>query len=190
MEMARLVGPYLNNLKERGDQMKSLLGKLGVILMAVVIFYSYNSFAEIQIKYDKFKDVTVVRTDPKRTGIGTKLQPALSLVGFYSGQTPSIPNACELGFVLTNPSWAYLRCHSLYCLADGKPIELPPSKHRGDVVRSSVLEQVFVLVSFSIIEQLSKSEKVEFKLCNTEFTLKKNEMQDLKTFVETFLEKK
>jgi hypothetical protein len=166
--------------------MKSLSVKLGVILMAVVIFYPHNSLAEIEIKYDRFKDRTIVQTDPKKTGIGTKLQPALSLVGFYSGQTPSIPNACLLGFVLTNPSWAYLRCHSLYCLADGNPIELPSSKHRGDVGRGYVIEQVSVWISFSIIEQLSKSEKVEFKLCNTEFTLTKNQMQDLRTFVEAF----
>jgi hypothetical protein len=170
--------------------MKSLLGKFGVILVAVVIFYPCNSFAEIQIKYDKFKNRTVVSTDPKRTEIGTKLHPALNLVGSYPGQTPSRPMDCQLGFVLTNPSWAYLRCHYLYCLADGNPVELPPSKHHGDVGRGSVLEQVFVWVSFSIIEQLSKSERVEFKLCNTEFTLTENQMQDLKTFVEAFLEKK
>ncbi len=82
--------------------------------------------------------------------------------------------------------WAYLHCHSLSCLADGSPVKLPPSEHDGRVGRGYVMEFISVMTPFSIIEQLSKCEKVEFKLCNTEFTLTKQEMQDLKTFVEAF----
>jgi hypothetical protein len=170
--------------------MKSLLGKLGVVLIAVIVLLPYNSLAEIKIQYDKFKDMTVVSTDPKRTKIGTKLHPTLTLLGTYPSQIPSTPKICELGFILTNPSWAYLDCHHLDCLVDGSPVKLPPSKHHGTVGKGSVLEQVSVWVPFSITEQLSKSQKVEFKLCNTEFTLTKEEMQDLRTFVEAFTEKK
>jgi hypothetical protein len=54
------------------------------------------------------------------------------------------------------------------------------------VGRGYVLEQISIVVPFSIVEQLSKSEKVEFKLCTTEFTLGKSEMEDLRTFVEAF----
>ncbi len=53
-----------------------------------------------------------------------------------------------------------------------------------------VVEEIFILMPFSIVEQLSKSKKVEFKLCDTESTLAKKEMKDLKTFVEAFFEKK
>jgi len=169
--------------------MKSLLGKLGVIFMSVVIFYPYNSFAEIEIKYDRFKNRTVVWTDPKKTA-GTVIQPALVLIGSYDGQTASRPGECQLGFVLRSPSWAYLRCHSIYCLADKRPLELPPSKHDGKVGRGYVLEQIFITIPFSIIEQLSKCEKVDFKLCNTEFSLSRYEMEDLKTFVDAFKEKR
>jgi len=169
--------------------MKSLLGKVGVILMSVFIFYPYFSFAEIEIEYDRFKNKTVVRTDPKKTA-GTVIQPALVLIGTYDGQTPSRPGECLLGFALRSASWAYLRCHSLYCLADGKPVELPPFKHEGSVGRGYVLEHIYIMVPFSFVEQLSKCEKLEFKLCNTEFSLSKYEMEDLKTFVEAFLEKK
>jgi len=168
--------------------MKSLLGKVGVIILAVVIFYSYNAFAEIEIKYDRFKNMTVVKTVPK--GGGTVRQPKLILIGFYDGQTPSRPPVCDLGFSVQSGSWAYLRCHSLNCLADGKPVELPPSKHDGRVGRGYVIEQVYITIPLSIVEQLSKCEKVEFKLCNTEFSLSRYEMEDLKTFMEAFLEKK
>jgi len=169
--------------------MKSLSVKLGVILMSVVIFYPYNSFAEIEIKYDRFKNKTVVRTDPKKTA-GTVIQPALVLIGTYDGQTPSRPGECLLGFALRSPSWKYLRCHSINCLADEKPVELPHSKHDGSVGRGYVIEHVSISIPFNIVEQLSKCEKVEFKLCNTEFSLSRYEMEDLKTFVEAFLEKK
>ena len=189
MKKLLLLAVVLGLLLKGVTQMKSLLGKLGVILIAVVIFYPYNSFAEIEIKYDRFKDRTSVWTDPKKTG-GTNLQPALVLMGNYPGKIPSIPKVCELAFALKGSNWAYLHCHSLSCLADGSPVELPPSKHDGRVGRGYVMEYISLMIPFSIIEQLSKSEKVEFKLCNTEITLTKNDMRDLKTFVEAFLEKK
>ena len=127
--------------------MKLLLGKLGVIIMAVVIFYPYNSFAEIEIKYDRFKNRTVVQTDPKKTA-GTVIQPALVLIGSYDGQTPSRPAVCIIAFSLRSSSWAYLRCHSLNCLADEEPVELPPTKHDGRVGRGYVIEHVTITIPF------------------------------------------
>jgi hypothetical protein len=166
-----------------------LSAKLGIILFAFIVFYPYISFAEIQIKYDRFKDKTTVQTDPKKTR-GTKFQPALVLIGSYGGQSPSKPGVCDLALALQASSWEYLRCHSVACLADGKPVELPPPKHDGHVRRGYVLEFIIMMVPFNTIEQLSKSEKVELKICNTEFTLTKEEMQDLRTFVEAFAERK
>jgi hypothetical protein len=166
--------------------MKSLLVKLGVILVLVIIFYPCNSFAEIEIIYDRFKNTAVVRTK-SGTARGTEKQPALVLFGIYDGQTPTRPTGeCSIGFVLESPSWVYLDCHSVDCLVDGSPVQLPPSKHRGIVGGGYVLENISIIVPFSIVEQLSKSEKVKFKLCATEFTLGKSEMEDLRTFVEAF----
>jgi hypothetical protein len=169
--------------------MKSLLGKLGVVLVAVAIFYPYDSFADIIIKYDRFKNVTVVHTDYSKVA-GTSNSPALILFGFYAGQTPSRPAECSIGFASRSPGWMFLRCHDLSCLADGKPVRLPPSKHSGEPGRGYVSEHVTVVIPFNIVEQLSKCEKVEFQLCSQEFSLSKYEMEDLKTFVEAFAEKK
>jgi len=164
--------------------MKSLLVKLGVILVLVIIFCPCNSFAEIEI--NRFKNKTVVRTKPG-TARGTEKQPALVLFGIYDGQTPTRPGEVySIEFVLESPSWAYLHCHSVDCLADGSPVQLPPSEHRGTVGKGYVIEHISIMVPFSIVERLSKSEKVEFKLCATEFTLGKSEMEDLRTFVEAF----
>jgi hypothetical protein len=163
--------------------------KLILLAMVVILIIWTHSFAEIEIKYDRFKNRTAVWTDPKKT-MGTSIQPALVLIGGYDGQTPSRQGECQLGFVLKTSSWAYLRCHSIHCLADGKPVELPPSKHEGTVGRGFVVEHISITIPFNIAEQLSKCEKVEFKLCNTEFTLTKEEVQDLRTFVEAFTEKK
>ena len=164
--------------------MKSLSAKLGFILVAFVICYPCNSFAEIEINYNRFNNTTVVRTKPG-TARGTEKQPALVLIGIYDGRIPTRVG-CSIGFYLESPSWAYLHCHSVDCLADGSPVQLPPSEHRGTVGRGFVLESISIMVPFSIVEQLSKSEKVEFKLCTTEFTLGKSEMEDLRTFVEVF----
>jgi len=68
--------------------MKSLSGRLGVILVAFVIFYPCNSFAKIEINYNRFENTTVVRTLPG-TARGTEKQPALVLFGIYDGQTPT-----------------------------------------------------------------------------------------------------
>jgi hypothetical protein len=162
---------------------------IGLLVTLFILIMEASSFAEIEIKYDKFKNRTVVQTDPKKIA-GTVIQPALVLIGSYDGQTPSRPAVCIIAFSLTSSSWAYLRCHSLNCLADGKPVELPPSEHHGSTERGYVIEHVAITIPFSFIEQLSKCEKIEFKLCNTEFSLSRYEMQDLKTFVEAFLEKK
>jgi hypothetical protein len=169
--------------------MKSLSVKLGVIFWVFVVFYPYVSFAGIEIKYDRFKDKTTVQTDPKRTA-GTALQPALVLIGRYDGQTPSRPAECTLAFAVRTSSWAYLRCHSVDCLADGKPVALPSSKHDWKVGKGYVFEFISIIVPFTIMEQLSNCQKVEFKICNTEFSISKYELEDLKTFVEAFKERR
>jgi hypothetical protein len=158
-----------------------------LMIMFPILIIGKSSFAEIEIKYDKFKDITKVQTHPQKTG-GTKLQPALVLIGDYAGRTPSTPKVCQLAFALKGSSWAYLDCHSLSCLADGSPVKLPSSKHDGRVGKGYVMELISIMIPFSIIEQLSKCEKAEFKPCNTEFTLTKQEMQDLGTFMGAFKE--
>lgn len=175
--------------KKGGNQMKSSLVKCGVVFLIAIIFCPYSSFAEIIIKYDRFKNITVIQIDPSKT-VGTSNSPALTLFGYYNGEMPSRPAICSLGFVARSPSWTFLRCHDLSCLADGKPIQLPASKHSGDIGRGSVSEHVSVMIPFSIIEQLSKCEKLEFQLCSVEFSLSRNEMEDLRAFVEAFSEKK
>jgi len=70
--------------------MKSLSVKVGVIFVLVIIFYPCNSFAEIEIIYNRFKNMTVVVTKPG-TARGTEKQPALVLFGIYDGQTPTRP---------------------------------------------------------------------------------------------------
>jgi hypothetical protein len=69
-------------------------------------------------------------------------------------------------------------------------VVLPSSKHDGKVGRGYVLEFITIIVPFTIIEQLSNCQKVEFKICNTEFPISNYELEDLKTFVEAFSEKK
>jgi hypothetical protein len=169
--------------------MRSLSVRLGLFLVVVAILSPYNSFAEIEVKYDRFKNKTVVQTNPKKT-TGTAIQPALVLMASYDGQTPSRPGESTIAFAVRSPKWAYLRCHSVHCLADGKPLELPSFKHHGEVGRGYVFEFISTSIPFSIIEQLSKCEKIEFKLCNTEFSLSRYEMEDLKTFVQAFTEKR
>ncbi len=119
--------------------MKSLLVTLGVIFSAFVIFYPYNSFAEAKIKYDKFKDVTVVSIEIIKEGrllIGDKsirreIQPTIRFSGSYPGQGPSIPNDCKFEYTLLHRNLRYRGCpHDLYCLADGNPIAMQPSKRR------------------------------------------------------------
>ncbi len=52
------------------------------------------------------------------------------------------------------------------------------------------MEFISITIPFTIIERLSKCGKIEFKLCNTEFTLTKQETQDLRTFVEAFTQRR
>jgi hypothetical protein len=159
-----------------------------ILMVLVTVSFSVNSFAEIEIKYDKFKNRTFVQIEPTRSVMaGTSIKPALDLVGWYEGQKPYKPKTCIIGFSAISPSWKYLSCHSVYCLADGKRVEMPPSKHHGEVLPNRVVfEIITILVPFSIVEGISKCENIQFKICDTEFSLSKYEMEDLKTFVGVF----
>jgi len=163
---------------------------VSLFILLLILITGASSYAEIEIKYDRFQDRTTVWTNPKKE-TGSWIQPGLILIGYYEGRTPSKPAKCILGCVLRVPNWIYLKCYHLSCLADGKPVSLPPSEHKGSVGKSYIVERIYVSVPFSVIEQhLSKCEKVEFKLWNQEFALSNYDIEDLKFFVEAFAEKK
>ncbi len=168
----------------------------------------------VDIKYDKYKDLTVVSIEMIKIGrplIGDKsgtrgIQPTIRFSGSYPGQKPAMPNDCKFEYHLMNRNMNYRGCtNDLYCFADGTPVELPPAKRsvrsvivdhypgpgdkKGRWGEAYAVEEILIMIPFSSVEKLSKSEKVEFKLCDTESTFTEKEMADLKIFVEAFREK-
>ncbi len=81
-------------------------------------------------------------------------------------------------------SWRYLQCHHTGWLVDDKPFQLPQPIHDGSVGSGYVLEFLIIApVTLKQIEQLARAKKVEFKVCNDEYTATTNEMDDFRVFL-------
>lgn len=156
--------------------------------MLVAIFtlnfcLAHSSQAEIKVKVDSFTGKTTVNTKPTPF----TERPSFNLLGRYRDETDK-PNAV-LSILLysSSPTWQYLHCYSTFWLADNKPINLPQPTHKGFVGTGFVMEHLAITpVPLSALQQMATAQKVEFKVCNDEFTLTTEEMKDLKRFVEIF----
>ena len=160
--------------------------KIVFVLLAVVsLLLVINASAEIEIRYDKFKDMTIVMTKPGSVSTAPT-SPGITWMGWYKGTVISIPKEVILKFVSSSRSWQYLRCHEVGCLVDGKIVRLPESKHHGSTNRGGVLEQISVVIPFETAKQIAFAEKVEFKICNAEFAMGKYDHDDAQTFIKKF----
>lgn len=136
--------------------------------------------AELQVKYDKFRDVTEVWSKPRSNF-------HLAVLSVYKGKDkPRIPDSIELWIVSSSKTWKYLNYHKVYCLADGKPIDLEESKRWGKVGKGYVLEIIKVSISFDILGKLAKAGTLKFKVGTTEFTPDSESRKDLVDLLEYY----
>jgi hypothetical protein len=82
----------------------------------------------------------------------------------------------------TSKTWQYLNCYPVTWLLDGKTILKPDTTHDGSVGSGFVTEQVYTKLTLAEFLQIVNANKVEVKLCNTEFALTSAEMNALRDF--------
>lgn len=116
--------------------------------------------------YDRFKDVTRIKSDAG--GVGANLK--IVFLASHRGETPAPPEAMTLLLVSSSTDgWRFLRAHDLTLIADGVRIELATT-HEGDVGRGYVLELVSAEPSYDVFAQLGAAVAVEGQLFTSEFT--------------------
>lgn len=154
-------------------------------VLLIILTICVPAFSEVNMEYDRFKQRTEVSVSPRVWGPGFSV---FVLKGTYPAKTPSIPPTVILGIYTSNKSgWKYLGCHSVDCLADEKPFDLPSFKHEGRVIKSGhVREFVYTAVPFNVVESLAKHVMAEFRVCRTVFTLTADGMKDVRAFIRAF----
>lgn len=144
-----------------------------VLLLVPCLFLVTSSYAEIVVTRDRFNGTT---------SISTKIIPGNQLV--IAAITTEDKRQKPLLFFLlhyTNSSWVYLQCHHTYWLADGVPVPLPESTHKGSVGNGHVIEQIQISpIDMQHLKQLARARQVEYKICNDEYKVTAAEMEDIR----------
>ncbi len=130
----------------------------------------------VSISYDRFKDTTsAVLTGVRIGGALSTLYLGGLIMG--PGQDLSRAEQALLVFQQSNREWRYLQCHNVDFLIDGEPIGALRTEHGGNVgtagisqySRVNVEERVLVYMSIEQLIRLATAEKIEGRLCQTEF---------------------
>lgn len=152
-------------------------------LLAMMLFFTANAFAEVEIEFDRFTNKTVVSTTSEflnRIGV----EPTPHWFAAFDGQKPTVTPPVTLTFWKQNKSWEYLQCNALAMLVDGSPFPVRTSKHSGTVGSGYVVERINTSLTAAEATKLSEAKLVEFKICNTEGRFSENDLADLRKIIQ------
>ena len=145
--------------------------------------------SEIKEERDRFTGATVLSASNlsrlSRDIYGSCRQPIPEWMAVAPDATdPKEPPAALLTFTaVCKGGWAYLECHSLHGLADGRPIVfLGEAEHRGNPESGATVERISVMLGSEGLAAIQLAAKLEFKLCNTEWSLDAAETAEAKVF--------
>jgi hypothetical protein len=145
-------------------------------LLVFALGLSAPLHAEIEVIHDSLSNKTTVRTKPK----ASMTSPSILVLGSYGGGQPVV----SIILATAAKSWRYRQCHQTQWLVDDQPFQLPQPNHYGSVGSGYVSEYLVIdQVPLKKIEQLAQAKKVEFKLCNDEYTATTEEVKDFGIFL-------
>lgn len=162
--------------------MKPLL--LALLLLAVIPtqnleskIKTFRNHSRFSVKYDKFKDRTVVDVGP--FVVGGDMKYALSGSRLYmtgrfsrSGSEGKSPATFSLWFRATGRDWEFLKTRNLYALIDGTRFDLGEGKYDADLRRRNVSESLGFPVPVDVFQKLGAAKSAELKIGRIELTLK------------------
>jgi hypothetical protein len=120
----------------------------------------------LKVEYDRFKDLTAVRTEP------TKIR-GVDVNFFYvcPGHTPCRPDLVAMRFVAVTHGWDYIDTHEVIILADGKRITpAEPAKWDGSVGEGYTLEFVSAFLNLEDFLKMCAAESVEIRVGSRELS--------------------
>jgi hypothetical protein len=141
-----------------------------------ILLLTFPAFAQIDVKYDKFKDYTVLTSQPNRIGY---LQ--LTVKAMHQGEKPADLKYYLL-FRSSSRTWQFLRGRGLIFLADGERIDLGEGSHDGNVSRhsSGVVELMMYPLTRTELEKLANASSLEMKLGYVEKKLDGDDRKGMK----------
>jgi len=159
---------------------------------------------KLVLKYDKFKDYTVVACKPfdlLTTGehMAVGLAQGMGRGPYGRGPAVTFPSRFELSaafgfkgaklndepkfgliFISGGADWRFLKDHKLYALVDGERLELGEGQHDGNVYLGGVSEEMIFDLTREQFEKLANGKSVEIQLGGFERKLKSGNLERLK----------
>ena len=128
----------------------------------------------ITVEHDEFTGETTVKL--QRMVLDNDLK--LSMFA-----TPGAQAAAILLFS-SSEDWRYLRCRSLYWLADGKRIRTMQPRHEGDVGSGLVFESLTLAIDQPTLSTFANSSSLKGKICNTTFQFSGSQLVKMREFLQ------
>jgi len=163
-----------------------------IILLGLSI-YSNGLIAQkkhIDIHYDKFTRTTQIKTHISWLKLGGK-NPKLFVSIICDGDNISVDSIQDINLIFVNFNsyrFEYDKCRSVYCLVDEDPLELPEKiEYEANIDNHGYWEYIGMKIDYLTLEKLWNAQKIEFKICNDEFSPGKDEtaaIQEIKALFE------
>lgn len=157
---------------------------ISILCLTVSIKGQEAKPGEVEVKYDRFKDSTLISIEPiplfgtERNGL------ELSVVYGFSGQTPPATKTL-IGFQFFSMSdrQKFALDRELIFLVDGERVRVGAmSLDTATVINGVVFEAMHIGMSYSTFSKLANGKKVEGQVGATEFELKTEHLKSLREF--------
>lgn len=139
----------------------------------LLLIFVMPAYSQIEVKYDKFKDASIVSFDGGRVGIAK-----FHAYYTFKGERPSEPDYW-LMFSASCPRLCFVKERTLIFLADGERIELGRG-HYDYNPRAVRDERVIYSITKAQIEALASGRDVSFQLGRFEAELTEKQKKGIK----------
>ncbi len=143
---------------------------------------TFRNNKRFSVKYDKFKDRTIVDVGPFVVGGNMRYFASGSqmyMTARFLTPGPTVNGNVKsfaLWFRATGKNWQFLKSRELYAIADGERFEFGEGRYDGDVSGSSrgigVSETLGFIIPVDAFEKLGKAQNAELRIGDFEMKLK------------------
>lgn len=154
------------------------------LILALLLLAPGSAFTQDRVirQYDRFEDKTRYWTVP------TPLRYRLNVTAMFSFKGKGAGKDIEgfyLIFTSTGSDWRFLKDSRLYCLVDGKSVDLGSAQARDDDVKTGyssveVEERLMFVTDYQTLNKIAHAGRVEMRLGSTEFHLDQHFRESLK----------
>lgn len=86
---------------------------------------------------------------------------------------------------ITGQEWKYLHCHEMDWLVDGKPMNFWSTRYDDQMGSGDYVMEFFnITPKRTSLEALAKASKVEYRICNTEYVLTRDELDGIRKMLD------